>query len=139
MFLISSATFVTVAVQAGLARNPFITHEQEMRSTTFYLVALSTCVISCTVGRIAFMMYLRRLLPVPSKTRTVLLLQLGLQPPVNVASIFLMIFQCKNIAAAIAAVLDPTMGQESCMSVNVQLFYDYFQGGSFPSFRRSGG
>lgn len=128
MLLISSATCVTLAIQAGLASKSIVTHEQEVRSITFYLVAVTTCIISCTIGRMSFIIYLHRLLPVPSKTRSVLLLLLALQPLVNVVSIFLMFFQCRNIAA----VFDPTMTQESCMSVHTQLFYDYFQGGSFP-------
>ncbi|KAJ6020098.1 hypothetical protein N7499_003390 [Penicillium canescens] len=96
VFLIASAACVTVAVQVSLARNSTITQEQEVQRIQWYLAAPSACIISCATGRIAFIMYLRRLVPLQSKTRTVFWLLLGLQPPVNIVPILLMYLQCKG-------------------------------------------
>ncbi|KAJ6038931.1 hypothetical protein N7499_003225 [Penicillium canescens] len=105
VFLIASAACVTVAIQAGLARNPTITHEQEVQASIGYLVSLSISIISCATGRIAFIMYLRRLVPLQSKTRIVLWLLLGLQPPVNLVPVLLMYLQCKDVAAVFDATI----------------------------------
>lgn len=78
------------------------------------------------VGRIAFIMYLRRLVPLLSKTRTFLLILLGLQPVVNVIPVILIFAQCKDIRA----VFDPTITDVYCMPVRIQMVYGYTQGGS---------
>lgn len=127
MLLISSAACVTIAVQAGHARNAVITHDQEVRSIKFYLLAQSLGIISCTVGRIAFIMYLRRLVPLQSKTRIALLMLLGLQPPVNVVPVLLIFAGCKDIRA----VFDYSITGVYCLPPRILITYSYFQGGSF--------
>lgn len=91
----------------------------------FYILAQSICIISCMVGRIAFIMYLRRLVPLQSKTRIILLILLGLQPPVNVVPVILMFVQCKDISA----VFDPSITDVYCLPINIQIIYGYLQGG----------
>ncbi|KAJ6041641.1 uncharacterized protein N7446_010481 [Penicillium canescens] len=105
VFLIASTACVTVAIQAGLARNSTITHEQEVQASIWYLVSQSISIISCATGRIAFIMYLRRLVPLQSKTRTALCLLLWLQPPVNLVPVLLMYLQCKDVAAVFDATI----------------------------------
>jgi hypothetical protein len=78
------------------------------------------------IGRIAFIMYLRRLVPLQSKARIVLLILLGLQPLVNVVPVILIFAQCKDIRA----VFDPTIKDVYCMPVKIQMVYGYTQGGS---------
>ena len=92
----------------------------------YYLVAQSLCIMSCMIGRIAFIMYLRRLVPLQSKTRIILLILLGLQPVVNVVPVIMMFTQCKDIRA----VFDPAITDVYCMPVKIQINYGYLQGGS---------
>jgi hypothetical protein len=83
------------------------------------------------IGRIAFIMYLRRLVPLQSKARIVLLILLGLQPLVNVVPVILIFTQCKDIRA----VFDSTMTDVHCMPVKIQMIYGYIQGGPYSILR----
>jgi hypothetical protein len=79
------------------------------------------------VGRIAFIMYLRHLVPLQSKTRIVLLILLGLQPPVNVVPVLLIFAGCKDIRA----VFDYSITGVYCLPPRILITYSYFQSGSF--------
>lgn len=127
VFLLASTACITLSVQVGLTRNAVVTHAQEVACLKWYMIAQALLIVSSMIGRVAFIMYLRRLIPVQSKTRAVLFVLLALQPCVNVVPILLMFLQCKEFAA----VFDHTITNVHCLPVVIQINFGFFQGGPF--------
>ncbi|KAJ5116273.1 hypothetical protein N7456_000621 [Penicillium angulare] len=124
--LIIGDGLVTAGVHYGLGRHASILdHGPEVKAVMYYCISQSFGIVASTIGRMAFIMFLARLFPSSSVTRTVLWALFAIQPIVNIIAIFLMFLQCHG---EIPPLFDFTLPQDNCMPLSVQINYAYFQG-----------
>ncbi|OJJ50417.1 hypothetical protein ASPZODRAFT_129044 [Penicilliopsis zonata CBS 506.65] len=124
--LIAGSGIANVSVAYGLGHHySSLAHAREVKAVLYYCVTQTLGISACTVGRIAFIVYLVRLFPSSSPVRLVFWLLVVAQGVINVVSILLLFLQC---GADVAPVFDYTLPETNCMALSVQINYGYFQG-----------
>ncbi|RAK99317.1 uncharacterized protein BO80DRAFT_478038 [Aspergillus ibericus CBS 121593] len=125
ILLFIAAVLSNVAVDYGYGQTgSALELHREMNSLKYSTISQAVITLAATAGRLAFIIYLIELLAARKLHRIILWVLVPCQIIVNVISVFLLFFQCTT---HVNKLFNPSQSN-SCMSLDVQIDYAYFQG-----------
>lgn len=120
------SSFITVGIQHGFGQHVWDIKPQVPKVIMYDYLAQTFGIAGGTLGRIAFIVFVVRLLGTRRLYRVILWMLVGLQLVTNFVLIVILFVQCPGHASAIWA----PSGKDNCWDVRVQAYYGYYQGGN---------
>ncbi|KAJ5358158.1 hypothetical protein N7541_005316 [Penicillium brevicompactum] len=118
------SSFITVGIQHGFGQHVWDIKPQVPKVIMYDYLAQTFGIAGGTLGRIAFIVFVVRLLGTRRLYRVILWMLVGLQLVTNFVLIIILFVQCPGHASAIWA----PSGKDNCWDVRVQAYYGYYQG-----------